>query len=440
MSYKKTFLQLPLNVQLNISIFLMVITTIFLVLFISEGISSTFIQYLKQTRKKFFLDMQQYIIESNIFFMNLCFLQYENLNKLFNYQYYVYLKDEDLIRFFYHDRPASFQTKNLIIVNKSELNKIPTTQYNPSEEDKKWYVYFYLNTNDESRIIPLIKSSSLTFLNQIKNIEKLRIPYYGNITLMQDYLIISTGNRALLTFNYTKILEVYNRFNGNMDLILDFVIERRNFNYNHYKKYFEDYDNIKLYFLDIMYTLIYDIFYNYTLIKDKNSKEDYIKKQAIYFQSIVYENDSTVFHDTWDTDFPRFQGQSTLISRYVDFLLFHFSSIIDTYSIPFLHESNTLLSKNLCYYFLLKQIININITTDKIINEFNNTFLDKIYEEINKKDIYNIDDCKIETYYSKDKGKQINVNNIFSEHYDLDYIYNTYIYLLRHNDQNTIIF
>ena len=439
MSYKKLFLKLPLNTQLSISIFLLVITTIFLILFISEVVSSIFIHYLIQTRKKYFFDMQQNIIESNIFFMNIYLFQYEDLNKLFNYQYYLIVKDDSIIRDFIFPNIKYIYEDRMIILNKYEIYKIPTTKYNASEYNKKLYVFYYSELN--TTLIEQIKFTCSTFLNQIINIENLRIPFYGNIALLQDYVIGFTKYKSLISFNYTSIFQDYQKSNGNMENgLLNFLIRIRNLNYNSNKKFFEDYENSLLHFIDIMYSLKYEIFYNYTLIKDKSSKENYIRNQAIYFQTILYDSDSTTFHDSWLTSDPRIQGHSTLIKGFVDFLLFRLSFIIDTYSIPFLHESSAILSKNLCYFFLLKQIINLNITTDKIINEFNNSFLDKIYEEINKQNINNIKYCKLETYYSKNIGKQINENNTFSDHYSLEYIYNNLIYLLRDKDINSIIF
>ena len=189
-----------------------------------------------------------------------------------------------------------------------------------------------------------------------------------------------------------------------------------------------------------MYNLIYDIFDNYTIIKGNNNKDDYLKDKSIYFQNMLWENSSTLFYDSWSTNDPRYQGTSELIKGYIDFLLFHLSSKIDTCSIPFSHNTKFLLSKNLCYYFLIKQIIHLNITSDKPIDEFNSNFINQIYDTIMKKDILNIDDCKLGTYYSDKKNKQIIINQSFYDYFDLENIYGSYIYLLRDKDINSFIF
>ena len=443
MSYKKTFLKLPLNIQINFSIIFMTIIIIILILVFSEGIISTFIEYLILTKKKYFFDMQQIIIECNIFFVNICFLQYENLVKLFNYQFYVYFRDEQLLKIFEGSNYIHTDESKFTILNYNDINKIPTVKYDPSsipDEYKKLYVFIYKESFTGNQIKAFIKADCLSYLNQLKNIGNFKLPFYGNVSIMKEYIIYFTRYNAIITLNYTKIYEEYYKYKGNMSLLLNYIIKRRNATFNYNKKFFEEFKNKKLYFFDIMYSLRYDIFYNYSLINDKKNEEEYIRNQAIFFQNMIYDNDTTVFQDSWFTKFPSYEGENLLINGYIDFLLFHLSTMLYTYSIPFSHENNTIVSKNLCYYFLLKQIINLNITSNAIIDELNSNFINQIYDEINKKDINNIDDCKLESYFSKIKGKQININKEFSKYYDLEFNYDTYAYLLRDKDINSIIF
>ena len=442
MSYKKAFLKLPLNAQINFSIIFMTIIIILLILLFSQGIISTFIEYLLLAKKKYFFNMQQNIIENNIFFTNICFLQYENLIKLFNYQFYVYLGNEELLKIFARNNYIHFDDSKVRIIYYSE-NSLPPFDDDPSlvpDEYKKLYVYLYAQDDSHGTLIAFFKANCLSFLNQIGGVGNFRLPFYGNISILHDYIIFHTKYKAIISLNYTSIYNTFNIIKGNINLLLNYVIEKREFTYNLIKKFFDDYRNNKLHFLDIMYSLRYDIFYNYSLINDKKVEEKYIKEQAIFFQTVIYENDTTIFHDSWFTDNPIYQGQNSLIKGYIDFLLFHLSSKIETYSIPFSHEKKKILSKNLCYYFLLKQIINLNITSDEIIYELNSNFINRIYEEINKKTIENIDDCKLETYYPEKKGEKINAKKEFSEYYDLEFKYDSYIYLFRDKDINSIIF
>ena len=196
MAFKKTFLQLPLNIQMIISIIFIVIATIFLLLFMSESILSTFFDYLLFTKKHYFLDMQQYIIESNILFMNLCLLQYETLIKLFNYQFYSFLKDEyDLMSLSLYNKKQIDESK-IVILKYSEIYKIPNNTYNPSlirDENKKLYVFFYDNKTDPTDYaINLIKTNCFSFSNHINGVGNFRLPFYGNIRILLDFFIYFT--------------------------------------------------------------------------------------------------------------------------------------------------------------------------------------------------------------------------------------------------------
>ena len=152
--------------------------------------------------------MQQNIIESNIFFISICFLQYEDLIKLFNYQYYAYLKDDDDLNSSISDIFQFSDESRFVLLNYDEINKIPTDVYNNSlisEENMKLYIYFYGDNYSHDRLIKLIKASYLTFLNQMKDIGYLKIPFYGNITIIKDYVITFNKYKAIITLNYTKL-------------------------------------------------------------------------------------------------------------------------------------------------------------------------------------------------------------------------------------------
>ena len=447
MSYKKAFLQLPLNAQIYISLIIMIIITILLIIIMSEVITSVFIDYLTLTKKEYFYDMYQNILESNLFFMNLCLLQYEHLIKLFNYQFYLYLKDEDILMDFTFMNYNLSNNNNindnnkLLILYKSNIENLLKND-NSLDEGKKLYVFCYSNDNLFIGILtPLIMANYLSFFNQIKGVGNFRIPFYGDVITLEKYVLFFTKYKAFISLDIHPFFNYYQLYDGNIDYFVDdFIIARRKTNYIYYKKYFEDYENNKLFFIDIMFNLKADIFYNYTKIEDENSKEEYIKNQSIYFQNIDYANGSTWFFDTWDTNDPRYQGTNKIINSYIDFLLFHLSSKIDAFSIPFMHETNEIISKNLCYYFLLKQIVNLAIASDEIYTEFDSNFADQMYDKLINKENITINDCKLETYYSKNLGQTINISNNFYDYYNLEYKYDTYIYLLRENYINSIIF
>ena len=97
MGLKRIFLQLPLNSQISISLILIIFCGFFLLTFLGETFSTQYLNYILLTKKEYYLNMEQNILESNIFFVNLCLFEYEYLIKLFNNQLYLYLKNETIL-------------------------------------------------------------------------------------------------------------------------------------------------------------------------------------------------------------------------------------------------------------------------------------------------------------------------------------------------------
>lgn len=437
MRLKKSFLQLPLNAQIYISIMVIIMITLLLIIFLSQAITLAHFDYLLSIKKLYFYSMHQNIMESNIYFLNLCILQYENLIKLFNYQFYLFLKDEVILKEFTFHKNVD---NNTIFIFKNPGQEI-IPDFSVSNEEQILYIYNYAkNKIVNDTIIFLIASNYLSYVNQVKAVRNLKIPYYGEVYFMGEYIISLSNYNILFSLNNTRIKEVYEAYDGNLDLYLNFVYSIQDINYNYFKKFFELFKKNELFFIDIMYILKTSIFSNYKEIEDESIKKEYIKNQSIFFQSIFFENDSTWFCEKWDSKNSRFQGANNIRDGYMDILLYQLSSKIGINSIPFNHQTNKIISKNLCYFFLYKQIIYLNITSDINFEEFNENFLNDIYNEIYNKETINIDDCKLEKYYHKDFGPLININKDFYDYYNLEYLDNTFIYLLRNKDANSLIF
>ena len=442
MGLKKTFLQLPLNSQIYFSIMLIIIANLLIIIFLSQVFTITQCNYLLSKKKEYFSVMFQNIMESNVYFMNLCILQYENLIKTFNYQLYLYLHDEEiLIQFTILNLNNIFQLDtnkvHLILDPSKDISK----DYSYSNVSENLYIYYY---SDFKEILEPLKhlviTNGLSYLNQIKGIKSFRIPFYGDLYTMGEFLISFSKYNALFTLNCSKIVDMIELFGGDMDKYMEDVRSKEEASFNYYKKFFDSYEKKELPFIDLMYELKYNIFSDYKNIEDKNIKDDYIRNQSIFFQSINFKDDTTLFYDKWNPNTTRFQSFNNLIYKYLDFLFLQLSNKLSLYSIPFIHNTSDAISINLCYFFLLKQIVYLNITSDDIGIKFDKNFLDNIYNEISNKGNISINDCKIEKYYSKNKDELIPNGDDFKDYYDLEYIYNSYIYLLNKKDSNSIIY
>ena len=438
MTLKARLLRLPLDVQIFFSLMIIIVLVATLIIFISEEFTSVHIRYMLSTKKEYYYRMQQNIIESNIFFMNLCLLQYENLIKLFNYQFYNYLNDKYALDTFTNNNPNVLDNSSFYLLFDNNISN-----FDPSRMKKNSiYIYSFSKFNDSilNKINLFVKANFFSYLNDEKSTINFRIPYLGNISLIGEYVITFPAYGLFFSINGSKIKQFYQYTSGNFYIYKDLINEKREINYNFYKKYFEDFNNKKILFMDIMFKLRFSIFENYSKINNTNDKEEYIRRQSIYFQNIYYQNDSTWFYDNWNSKNSRFFGTNNLVHNYLDFILFHLSSKIDIVSVPFQYDTNNVISKNLCYFFLMKQIIFMNITSEKKIDEFNSDFLDNIYNTIFNKEKINITDCQLRKYYSSQMGNQIRININFNNYYDLHYTYQEYMFQLIDKDMFSNIF
>ena len=438
MAIKRVFLKLPLNIQIYLSLLLIIVITILLIISVLEVITSQNLKYLSSIRKEYFFGMEQNIIESNIFFINLCLFQYEFLIKTFNYQFYLYLKNDTIL--------VEFALKNMKYINEEKIvfydpsiDEIPDYNSSISDDQQKIYIYNYLNNlYIKNAVNYLIKANYLPFLNLLEGVRNFRIPFYGDFPIIEEYIIILHKYNTLLSLNNTRIKELYLITNGKIN---EFLSNKADLNYQYFKTIFYKFQNNEMHFFDIMYKIRNYIFTKYLEIDDSQEKDEYIREQSIFLQTIHFENDSTIFFDGWNSKNSRLIGKNNIITNYISFLFFHLSSLANLFTIPFNHLiDKNILSRNLCYFFLYKQIIQVNITSENNNNEFNKDFLDKAYNSIFNKEILTIEDCKLETYYSKGRGTQINITKEFPDFYDLNYILDNYVYLLTEKDKNSCIF
>ena len=346
----------------------MIIIILFMSIFLLEGLSSYYFNFLLSIRKENFFDLQKSIIQKNILLIDLCILQYEHLIKLFNYQLFIYLKDEKMLKYFaYKNYSEIYQTceiKEYSPQSKTEINNINSTL---SGNDQTIFIYCF----SESELIcgeikKLIKENCGSYYHQLEGSRSFRIPFYEDFSVIEEYLMTFLKHQTLFTRNASRMKEVYDKYNNNGDLSKYFneIKKRLDIEYNYYRKFFDDFENNTMQFLDLMYMKRSYIFENYLLLKDEKSKENYIKDQTIYFQTVNFDNDTTWLFNSWNNNDARFSGKTGLVQGYLDYILFLIASKTNIYLIPVNHENKKIMSKNLCYFFLLKQIIYINVTTD----------------------------------------------------------------------------
>ena len=432
MGLKELFLKLPLKFQIHISLLIIIIFCFLIILMTSLTLVSILIKYLTLTKKEYFYDIQLKIMESDVLFQRLCLLQYENLIKLFNYQLYLYIYDESMIVYFATNGVYNYKESKLVLLT-PEVDKI-TPEYDRTilDENKKIYIYCYTDNSTMCQTIyTILYTNSISFFYQIQGVNNFRIPFYGDFPILGEYFLAFTKYGALFSLNITRIREMINLYDGDInENLIGINIEK----FNYYKKYYSYFEKKQLNFFDIMYRLRYNIFSDYIKIYNETDKEDYIKQKSIYFQSLHYESDTTIFFNSWDYQKSRFMGKNNIINGYIDFIIILLSAKINLITIPISHDTNNIISKNLCYFFLFKQMININININSE-KEFNQKNFDEIYNIIINKDVLTIEDCRLSNYYPKHVNNYSTNGYNFSNYFDLEYQINLFLYSLYKNNE-----
>ena len=438
MSLKEAFLKLPLKFQINISLICIFIITICLILLFSQAISLIYFQYRRERKNEYFLSMEKSIIESHIYYINMCLLQYENIIKFFNSEIHNYLNNETILKYFYkrNKMPKSMTDQKIhVFHNISELYQFEDYNESIPDEQKKLFIYCDSNiSNTCDEVINLINANSVSYLNQNKGLRIFKIPFYGKQPLMREFILYLKKYATLISVNNSRIKEEMTK-HGNISNIFNFMNSVIEFDYNYLKKYIDDLSNEKIKLMNLMYEKIYYVLGNYCSINDTIEKEDYLKDQSIYFQVLNYENDMTCFFNNWEKSKTRIIGDNLIIPEYLSWMLFNISKKLDILVVPINNKTKEIISKHMCYYFIIKQIYFISFKSNY---SFDENLIDKIYDNIYNNNISDIQECKLGKYL-EDLGDDIDTNNEFLNYYDLKNIYNSYFYkLISNNDLSSI--
>ena len=437
----KGFLQLPLKLQINIFLIILFILTLLVVFAFSQSISAMHFQNIKNKNLDYFTSMERDIFESEMQFINIVILQYENIIKFFNSEIYHYNSNRTLLQYFQNRSyiPTNITEQRIHVFNNiSELNEYPDYNESLSDDEKKLYIYCDANNVAVCNIIiELIKVNALSNLNQNKAIRNFKFPFYGDIPLIDEYIYLLKYFSTIFSGNNTKMKELINRYRNFDNLFIKINASFIDKDYQYHNNIFEEYSNNKIKLLELMYNKTFHVFQQYKYINNAREKDDYIKNHSIYFQILDFEKDFTYFFNSWDANDINIIGGNEMISNYLSTILFNISKSLDFIILPINNATKILISKNACYFLIIKQLFYLWIRTNISYDE---KIFEKIYTNIyNGKDITDINICKLNAYY-EDLGEEINLNNDIFNYYDLENTVDTYLYKLIKNDHGAYIF
>lgn len=431
---KQKFLSLSLNLQIEIGMIAIAIITYILMMGLLGCIYSSIKMYYLHSKKDYYFSLYQQIIESTISFHNTILFQYEELTKFYGEQSYIFITS-DLLR----EKKDPKKLENIVVQYSSE--KV-------MEEDldiplNEYQIYLYSPNNIIYNMVKnLITMNAASYLYMFYSGKSFRIPYYGNISLINDYVFYTPQYQSLFSTNSNGIKNVIDCSQGN---IHEYMKTISNFNYIKYKSIFIVNTTIKMFLLDMLYDSKLFVLHDYiNLIQegaDESTQVSYIKNQSKYFQSINYGNDEILMIDNADISKSKIVISNKIVNDFIDFLfLYIITKYDDIIEVPVYYENNTILSKDLCYFFLIKQIKKLKNIID-IDKTFSEEVLNKIYNNL-KKGESTIDDCILDKYISHNLINKLHsyVSPEFNKIYDLENSRKISLSQLIKDDRNSYFF
>ena len=426
----KFFLQLSLKSQIYFALFLLILVCFSLMFFFLIVLSIELISQTKIDRKKFFYDLGRKNIDSSIFFQNLCIIQYDQLMKLINNQVYylgktfghIFITMGSLGQKCKEYDPATYE---------EELEKSKNDNYT------KLYYYCYGNKIFFQMFLPLLETSVLI---KCKSFKAIRIIYYGNdVQFLNGFIFYLNYYNAFFSLDIKDMKDLIDNVGGdNMhQYIIDKIVRQK----EKLQLYFDKYLNHELDFFQNIFTYpnsIFDNYFNETDIEQNydNSTEEYIEYMSYNFMFLDYANNQLFLVNIANIERNTVMAESRVVENYLE-LIYHLLRRRDEFDvIPLYTENNTIISVNLCFLNIIKQMLHIDLdwSRNKVIDSDDfSEFIDKIRKSL-KKGESKIDDCFISNYiylFEKKYGSKYNNNmntNIkkifsynFDNYYDLNF-------------------
>ena len=414
MNIKKKFLTLSIRHQIFTVVIIISFLCLFYILFLFTLYANIIVSINARKKREYYFNKYKEITISEIQLQTFLLYQYEQLIKLFNTQIYYFGKSKN-------DLYNIMISYNKDIVK--DYNDINNNNSNKNSSDYSIYYLLYFS-NDEftkSKVYYFLSITYLTLDNKLNIIRNFRIPYLGNdFQTINEYLFINLAELYLYSTNISRIQEIENISKGNFtgyyeDLINNYVKQ--------YKKFFDAFKKGDLYFLDIFYQDKYYLFENYAnerYIADnyKNSSREYLNNISYYFNFIDYETGKTFLTDSGNKNNVNLLEQNSILSDYLNNIFTIIQENLDINVIPVFPNNNTIMSSDLCYAFLYKQMVFLNLTSKK--NIFNENKLNEIYNKT-QKGKSNIGDCILDKKYNFPTGQNAHkiLNIKFNKFYSI---------------------
>ena len=415
MNLKKNFLLLSIKHQISFVISIISILSLLLILALFSLYGNIIMSIRKRAREEYFNERYKYCFDSLIDFQNFLLYQYEQLLKEFNEQIYYFsisVKDFDESFFDSRDIPVKIYDYDESFNNMTSL-------------DEYYKLYFSKDKSVCENDYDFTRNYIFLY-NHINTIKNLRVLYLGidgeTQFILKDYLFVSMLCKNLLTNNKTKIKDIIDESNNNFDEYFENKSEKQ---IEKIQELLEDYKNGKLPLIDVLFPNNFDIFENYSNLNITADKKNYLNNISHFFTYIDYRSENTFYSDNKT----RFIQQYSFFPNYLNEIFIKIQNFVNLNTIPVYKENNTIFSKDLCFAFLYKQFVLLNLSSDEYISEEQ---MKNIYNKL-KVGESTIDDCILGKRYNIDIKQNVDSfleNKYFDKYYSLINKRDTFLFKL----------
>ena len=229
-------------------------------------------------------------------------------------------------------------------------------------------------------------------------------------SILKDYLLASLICKYLFSNNRSRLEDLEKNTNKDYDTFFENIEKKHK---EKIRNFLDDYRNGELTLMDVLFPSKLNIFLDYMNITEDNIV-NYIDNISHHFSYIDYLSEKSFSIDGKN----QVVQEYALFPEYLNNIFTKIQNFINLNTIPVFKENNTIYSKDLCFAFLYKQIVLLNITSDR---NYDMDKIDKIYNSL-KVGETNIEDCILSEKYDIDIDENVKSflkNKEFDNYYSL---------------------
>ena len=359
MNLKSCFLTLSMKEQICITLIALNCFCILVILSICGSLAFEILKEDYRQKRLYFFEKYKDYIETCFHFQNFYLLQYEELIKRIQKQMWEFQQVSSIYKF------DNFKKEENILSN-IDINlyyPIYNSKQNLNNDNNSFpifYTCFFNSSSDweyiENNLLSTYEAFSSSIFSPYKR-DLFRIPII-NENIMSTPLFYNINAYTIFCFNYLNMIQKVIEICGD------------EFNLNKIFKYYDNIENKTKYdindklklFMNNKLPLVEQMFEKILIeinevfpYKNLNSYLDNAMSVSGYFPYIDYPNDIFYFINNIEESYYSYYIESNIIHNYFYFMNKKISSLIDMYFIPLYFENNTIISPELCVFFLLKQ-------------------------------------------------------------------------------------